>query len=329
MKKASLTYIVIFMTVLVSSCGKDLKEQDADNKYEAIKSELTVEETSYSIDASQQDVRIKIVSNSYWSATTPSDWLHLDKSKGKGDGMLSVQADINSSATAERHAVVSVSDGIKTINITITQAPDTEEPVEPVIEKLSVSESQLHFGYNGGSIEVAVYSNVDWTVSSNAKWCTVENNTSSVFVNAGINNSYSPRSATITVRGLALTANIMVNQAAAKEPTLGVLGVSNITKTSADCQFTYNSSDLEIQINGVCYSSSVNNPTTSNSCVYSTTSSYSGTSTHRLPVLNENTVYYVRPYVTTSVGTTYGETKQFTTLKTNSPDEGDNPTPTY
>ena len=45
--------------------------------------------------------------------------------------------------------------------------------------------------------------------------------------------------------------------------------------------------------------------------------------------LKQNTIYYVRPYVITSLGTTYGETESFTTLKSNSPDDDDNPTPTY
>ena len=119
---------------------------------------------------------------------------------------------------------------------------------------------------------------------------------------------------------------ITVSQGAPKEPTVGSLTVSDITKTTATCKFTFNSSDLSVIRCGVLYGLTENSLTNK---IVASKSSYSGTGSFSLSGLTHNTTYYVRPYVETSVGITYGSTVQFTTAKIISPDEGDNPTPNY
>lgn len=114
-----------------------------------------------------------------------------------------------------------------------------------------------------------------------------------------------------------------------KEPTVGELKVSDITKTSAVCTFSYNSPDIDVQYTGICYSTTEKNPTTNDITVSDSANSKSGIATHNMTGLKENTTYYVRPCVTTSLGTTYGITVQFTTNKASSPSEDDNPTPNY
>lgn len=114
-----------------------------------------------------------------------------------------------------------------------------------------------------------------------------------------------------------------------KEPVVNDVTVSDITKTSANCTVSYTSTDLVVQTCGVCYSSSSSNPTINDATQSVSRNDKSGSATIYLTGLNENTSYYVRPYVKTSSGTTYGNTVQFITAKSNTPDEGDNPTPTY
>lgn len=324
MKKTILLYLTLCMAMLMASCGKDLKDSDdlgVEIEYEAIKSEIDVSETSFSIDASEQTLKIQINCNSYWTAETKSDWFYLGTTNGKGNGTLSVRVYSNPSITATRTDGVTVTDGFKTISIVVTQAPSPEQ--------LSLSEDYLSFTYGGGNSYIYVESNCEWTATSDADWCRVSNYSSSFYVSAERNNSYTQRTATITVRGSSASNTVKVSQAAAKEPVVEDLTVSNITKTSADCQFTYSSSDLYIQRRGVCYSTTNKTPTTDDDCKYSSSSSYSGTPTFSLTNLNQNTTYYVRPYVITSVGTTYGKTVKFTTSKSNSPNEGDNPLPNY
>lgn len=114
-----------------------------------------------------------------------------------------------------------------------------------------------------------------------------------------------------------------------KEPVVNDVTITDITKTSANCMVSYTSTDLIVQTCGVCYSSSSNNPTINDATLSVSCNDKNGSATISLTGLNENTTYYVRPYVKTSAGTTYGNTVQFTTAKSNTPDEGDNPTPSY
>ena len=241
MKKIIQIFLSSAMFMMLLSCGQDLKEEinDMAVEYEAIKSELSVGESSLSISGEEQTATIHVSSNSYWNAKTTSKWLILENNSGKGNGTLSVRASSNPSPTTERQDAISVTDGMKTFAVTIIQAPGSE--------------------------------------------------------------------------------NL----------TFGELNVYNITKTSANCEFTYNTSRLSVSRAGVCYSATATEPTTNDSHVDNATTKSSGTSKHSLTGLTQNTTYYARPYVTTSAGTAYGNTITFTTQKTNSPNEGDNPTPTY
>lgn len=235
MKKYILISIATCLAVSLGSCGEKLSD---DYEYQAIKPELKISNTSMTIDANRQTVKLSITSNSYWSATTNSNWIYLENSKGKGNGSINVIVYANPSVSEERNGVINVTDGIN--------------------------------GYI-----------------------------------------------------------VQVTQDKAKEPSVSDLSVSDITKTTAECKFTFNSSDLSVTRSGICYSSSEKNPTTNNQNIYYSIFSYNGATSFDLTGLTHNTTYYVRPYVVTSAGTTYGNTTSFTTLKANSPDEGDNPTPNY
>lgn len=320
MKRTIHIYIALCLMLLTTSCGETL---DDTYDYEAVKPELSVSETSLSFSGAGQTERIQISGNSYWKASTTSDWLMISNKSGKGNGTLTIQAGINSSTTQSRTGTIIISDSFTEIKITATQSPSD------VILKLS--QRSLQFSYNSGSASIGVESNVDWTVSSDADWCkaSASSNYDQISVNVENNNSYSTRTANITVKAGAVSSVVSVTQGCPNPPVLDALSVSSITKTSAYCMFSFTSKDLIVTRTGVCYSSVETKPTTNDSNVYTSESAYSSTSSHNLSGLKENTTYYVRPYVVTSAGTTYGNAVHFTTLKTNSPGEGDNPTPTY
>ena len=315
MKKYILICIAICLTVLVTSCGEEL-----DDKYDymAIKSEISVSESTVSAKGTEQTYKIQINCNSYWTATTNTNWIHLDAYGGKGKGSLYINVETNPSATAERIGDFNISDGINTIKVTVTQAP--------VPVTLNVNKSNMDFTYKGGSSSVSVSSNIDWTASSDAKWCTLSIFATGITVNVQANNNYSPRTATITVSSGGVSTPIKVSQSAPKEPTLGDITMSDVTKTTANCSFTFNSSDLSVIRCGVTYGLTENSLTND---IYASYSSYSGTASLNLSGLTQNTTYYVQPYVVTSAGTTYGNVAQFTTLDIISPNENDNPTPSY
>ncbi len=317
MKKSILIYVTFCLTVLLTSCGEEL-----DDKYEylAIKSEISVSESSISTKGAGSTYRIQINCNSYWTATTNANWLSLATSRGKGNGTLNLDVEANPSTTSERKGEVSITDGIKILKVTVTQAP-----VDAV---LNVNKSSLDFTYQGGSSSITVDANVDWTATSDANWCTLSKTSSGFTVTAQTNNSYLSRTAKISVKNSSVSNSpvIAVSQGAPKEPTVGSLTISDITKTTANCSFTFNSSDLSVIKCGVSYGLAENSLTND---IYASYSSYSGTASLNLSGLTQNTTYYVQPYVVTSAGTTYGNVAQFTTLDIISPNENDNPTPSY
>lgn len=320
MKKSIHIYIAFCLMLLATSCGETL---DDIYEYDAVKPELSVSVTSLSFPGDGQTGKIQISCNSYWKASTTSDWLIISNKSGKGNAALTIQAEANSSTTQSRTGTIMVSDGISEIKITATQSPSD------VILKLS--QSSLQFSYNSGSASISVESNVDWTVSSDADWCTAStsSNYAQMSVKVGSNYSYASRTASLTVKAGSVSSVVKVTQAYPNPPVLDALSVSSVTKTSAYCWFSFTSNDLIVTRSGVCYSSVVTNPTTNDSNIYTSQSSNSSTSSHNLSGLTQNTTYYVRPYVVTSAGTTYGNAVQFTTLNIISPNESDNPTPSY
>lgn len=318
--KRNLLYLLSLVLIL-TSCQDKLDES---YEYEAIKSELELGATSLDFISEQQSKSVQIKCNSYWTASVSSSaasWLSVNTNGGKGNGGLTISVSANPSVTSDRSGIITVSDGIKSAMINVTQ--------EHSDEYLTAKRTSLDFVYSGGSSYITIDSNVDWTASSNASWATVSYSSTQLTIQIAENLSYSSRTATVTVKGNSQTVPISISQNGINEPMLNDFSVSSITQTSAVCTFSYKSSDIRIERYGVCYSSTDKEPTTSNDTKSISASSYNGTATLNLSDLTQNTTYYVRSYVTTSIDTTYGYVVQFTTTKSNSPDEGDNPTPNY
>ncbi len=313
-------FFMMAALLMLTACNQTLEE---DLEYEAIKSELEVSNTELEYQGEAQRQDIQITCNGYWTVESKTSWLNLSKSNGKGDGTLTVSVEANPSSVARRSGSITISDGIRTIQVNISQAPRKET--------LSASVTSLDFPFDGGTEYVTITSNTDWKASSDVSWCTVDCSSTRVTVRTSSNISYSPRSHIVIVTGGSASVNIHVNQKGVSEPAVDVLSVTNITTTSASCSFYFSSDDITVTRSGVCYSSTIKDPTTDNDVLYSTTSSYGRTSSFTLSGLKANTTYYARPYVTTSIGTTYGKVVSFTTINnnTNKPNEGDNPTPDY
>ena len=97
--------------------------------------------------------------------------------------------------------------------------------------------------------------------------------------------------------------------------TLTTVGVSSITGTTAVCEGNvFSDGGVNITERGICwniYSSSTPTITGSKAIVGSGTGIFTGTLNGLLP----NTTYNVRAYATNSIGTAYGKTLTFNTLK--------------
>lgn len=207
-----------------------------------------------------------------------------------------------------------------------------------IVPELSVTTTSLSIQGTGGSQSVSVQSNACWKASTHDSWLHVDNTShkgsASVQVSADANDKLTERTGSVTISDGINSAIISVTQAAglAKSFTVGTLTISSITKTSADCSFTYSSENATISEYGVCYSTSVSSPTVDGancSSVSKSSTSASGTASLSLEDLTEKTTYYVRPYVRHSEGVVYGDPIQFKTAGAHAPGEDDNPTPNY
>jgi len=112
--------------------------------------------------------------------------------------------------------------------------------------------------------------------------------------------------------GLFLVIGLALLSCNKDEVTFALTDATAISHNSA----TFNASvaaNITITDKGICYSSQNSMPTTTNSKI----SKGSGTSSFTVTLnnLEENTVYYARPYATTNGATYYGEVKMFTTLE--------------
>lgn len=340
MRKSFMKFALLLGIGCLVSCSMSDWDDDLDSDdFNAKKPQIaTVSSIELKGDGTPQ--RVLITSNCGWVLSLlGADWLWCsDNENGTRNNSLYIDdksysgavevgkpiyigASPNPSLTQSRTAVATLTDGLNDMEITITQ--------EPMDEQLSVEETSVVFSdYYASTRTVNVNSNIEWSVESDADWCTVSKYNNAVRIQVSNNNSFSTRTATVTVSGEATKATISVSQAGASAPVLNNVIVCDITKNSASVSFSF-SSDLRATRYGVCYSSADRMPTTGNNTVERSSSSYGATVTLQLMGLPENTTFYLRPYVETAQGTTYGTALQFTTQKTNSPGEEDNPTPNY
>jgi len=118
-------YLFILLSLLMlAACNQTLEEGV---EYEAIKSELevSVSELEFQWEAQSQDIRITC--NSYWVAETKTSWLSLSPKNGKGNGSLQVVVGANTSGTTQRSGVIEITDGIRTIQVNVSQSSQIDE----------------------------------------------------------------------------------------------------------------------------------------------------------------------------------------------------------
>ena len=297
-------------------------EEYANTPFEAVTSNslaVSTNELTFPDIAEKQE--LVITAQNFWSIQNSAPaWLSLSADHGKGDATLTVFAQDN---TAEaRNATIIVSNGLESYTIHVSQAA--------LQEKLILSKSSLTFAYQGAAETIGVEANTVWAVSADVAWLKVtKNNESTAFrLEVTSNISTNSRQGVITVQSKGLTSKVNVTQQGVTAPTISSLSVTDVTKHEAVCKYIFNSKELDVTEYGIYYSNTASTPSSANADVLKQSGGgKSGSATFNLTSLKSKTTYYARPYIITALGTTYGETIQFTT-KVSSPDEGDNDLPT-
>ena len=173
---------------------------------------LTVSDSSIKFDGGDYTHRhtLNITSNTSWEVKSSKSWLSVSRSSGSNNGAVTITADSYTVKKIEREAIITVSGGGITRTIKVIQMG--------IEDALSLgSSSTLYFKNDEVSGKnVAVFSNINWTVTSSASWLTVSPSSGSddgvITAYVSGNLTESDRSATITVSGSGITRTIDVTQ---------------------------------------------------------------------------------------------------------------------
>lgn len=320
MKKISASLVCLLSCIALLSCGGGGGGGSDDGGTVAGSTILNASPSSINLDASGSQQSLTITANCDWSITGAAEWLTISTMHGNNNATVTLSATQNNSADV-RSCTLSLQGGNLRRTVTVSQSG--------VGASIAVSPTSLSFDYKEDTKPFDVKSNLSWTASSDKDWCTVipqsGSGNGSVTVKVSQNNSEDTRSATVKVSGGGKTAEITITQNGGKKPEVSDLKATDVKSTEATFTFNIKSSEPVTQC-GLCYSKTNNSPTVSDSHVEADAST--GSKTSKLTGLEKKTIYYVRAYAVSAIGTAYSDPVTVTT-KSASPEEGDNGTPSY
>lgn len=319
-------YIIFLLSFILSfsfvNCGGGGGGGGDDDGPVINKNSLAVSTSSITFDAAASQQTVNVTANCDWKVSCSASWLTINPMSGNANATLTLSAQENTTPT-QREATVTVTGGGFTRTISVTQ--------KGADLKLSVSPMTLTFEYKAEEKTIAITSNSSWTVTSDQDWCTVSkssgSNNENITVKVTQNNSADKRTANVKITAGGKTETVTVTQNGGTLPVVNNLNVTDIASTEASCTFNA-TSDEAITECGICYSTTNQTPTISDSKAVSSSAASSASKSVKLTNLTKKTTYYVRAYATSAIGTSYSDVKTFTT-KSGTPDEGDNGKPSY
>ena len=171
---------------------------------QGMKSKFFVQPITEEFEGGESSLPFTIETNLAWEVRAADAWLTFDKTSGTGTGAIeTITATAAVNPGLERTTTVTVTAGAEKETFTVTQRGLTLEFVTTELEMLN---------YAGGEALLDVEANVDWTVTSNADWLTVEKVENQVKATAVANSAFAPRTAVVTIAGAGITADFEVVQ---------------------------------------------------------------------------------------------------------------------
>lgn len=137
----------MFVLAVVASCGK--------------KVEVTLSESNVTFAPEGATIEVALTSNGEWNVDTYPEWLTLSPISGKGDALLKLTAPVNDESAREGEVRVSTKDHSATL--WVAQEPRT-------LGYLTLSLNEIEVEAEGGTFEIAVTSNCDWTINNDTEW---------------------------------------------------------------------------------------------------------------------------------------------------------------
>ena len=174
------------------------------NITQGMKSKFYVQPIAEEFEGGESSLPFTIETNLAWEVRSADAWLTFDKTSGVGTGAIeTITATAAANPGIERTTTVTVTAGAETETFTVRQGGMTLEFITTELEMIN---------YAGGEVLLDVEASVDWTVTSNAEWLTVEKVDSQVKATATANSAFAPRTAVVTISGFGITAEFEVAQ---------------------------------------------------------------------------------------------------------------------
>jgi hypothetical protein len=207
---------ILFIALAIVGCEE---KQESDDTPE-VKPVLLVQPATISATAAGGSHTLAVTSNVAWTAMVEDAAAHAwctitNGTTGSENGTITLQT-AQYTVTEERYAIITVSAGTLTRQVTVTQAA-----AAPV---LNVDKTAIDATVAANSYPINVTSNLTWAaaVNSGATWCTLPNATTgngTLMVNVAENTLFTTRAATVTITSGTLTKTVAVTQAGVT-PTL-------------------------------------------------------------------------------------------------------------
>lgn len=183
--------------------------------YQVVVHYLTVSPSALTYDYVGGGKYVNVSSSDNWSATSKPDWITLDIMSGaSGTSILGVTAAMNTSTESGRTGNITISNGIDTVQLSVSQAQKV------VIRTLNVTPSSLYFNFTGETKYITVSSdNSSWSLVSKPNWIILSQSTgttgySLVSVTASENTGTTTRTGDIIFTDGTFTATVSVGQPA-------------------------------------------------------------------------------------------------------------------
>ena len=171
--------------------------------------------TSQELLGDGQAVDITIDANCSWTISKDADWLTVTPMSGSNKQTVTIAAMKNSTGS-ERMAILTVQGGtLPARKITVTQKVSSDTPAQ---KYMSVNTTSMEFEKDGGSQNLTISSNTNWTISCPA-WCTLStksgNGNATITVTVNKNGETEQREGQIVITGEGVNdINIYITQKA-------------------------------------------------------------------------------------------------------------------
>jgi hypothetical protein len=168
---------------------------------------LTAEPANRDVDQNEGKTTFDVKSNISWIVSESEDWLSVTPEIGKGDGVLIVAYDKNSSVDKRVGKLTLSGDGLS-VDLTVTQS--STKPY------LTAEPANRDVGHKEGKTTFDVTSNISWTISESEDWLSVtpvEGKGDGILTVAYDKNcSIDKRVGKLTLSGGGLTVDLTVTQ---------------------------------------------------------------------------------------------------------------------